>query len=129
MMESIYTPAAQLRVLKVIESQCPENGQRPVLISIDGMTSDEISSSCRILSELGLITAVKWDDKNGPTYFPVRITAEGKKSLLKRDDSFWECSEKIFEQALKHWTGVEIDISNVIGFFQEAKRKHEQERV
>lgn len=129
MRDSIYTPASQLRVLKEIEAQCPENGQRPVLVSIEGMTSEEISSSCRILSELGLITAVKWDDKNGPTYFPVRITAEGRISLLKSDDSFWEYSEDIFEKALKHWTGVELDISSVIGFFKEAMRKHQQEKV
>ena len=124
----VFSPMAQRRVLEEVNSKCGYNGNKIVQLHIPDMSSKEISTSCQLLSELGFIETESWDDKRGPTYYPIRITTDGLKYLSETNKTFWELAEKIAIDAVKEWTGVKFDVRAMVDFFKTTIQKYKQER-
>ena len=125
---NVFSPMSQRRVLEEVDSKCGYEGNKITYLSIPDMSSEEISTSCHLLSELGFIETESWDDKRGRVYFPIRITPDGKKYLSESNKTFWDLAEKIAVDAVKEWTGVKFDVGAMIDFFKITIQKYKQER-
>jgi predicted transcriptional regulator len=86
------------QILFAIEKQ-PFTGRR-VTLDINGYSNDMVSYHIILLHEAGLIDAVNFSSKEGPRYFPTRLTWQGHEFLEAiKDDTRWNKVKSIMEKA------------------------------
>jgi hypothetical protein len=116
---SPYTLTNQVRVLKEVNAQCGPYGNTSVTLSVDGLTSEEISKYCFLLSELDWIKVNTLQDPDYDRHYPIRITAQGLKYLSDQDKSFWDYAKKAAGGMVEHFIG--FDIEPIVDFLEKAR--------
>lgn len=118
--DPVHDYLLKYKILKAVEDQCrpkfpdghvgdPMDGREGIELSVDGLSSSEISDCCARLGELGLIKVVEFHETSGDYVYPISLTRAGADFLSETDRDLRECLKDYAIDLIKSLTKIDLN--------------------